>query len=519
MVTSAKETRGGQAVVILALVNAGIMLLRFSEQCILARALGAGEKFDAYFIGQIVILLGGQLAVAVTSAGVPALVEAGDDAPSATRRFFVTIAVALAVISALTVLFSGSFVNAFGGKLDDQSRLLTRHILLWLLPATDLYILAAVLRAYWHAERRFLLPGIGQLFMPFCTCMGAVMLAAGFWSLTSAVAVANVGIAALVLLLAVPLWPSSPKSTIRSVGNVPALTRRFWTSLLPVSIGLAVMPGMVAVARIYSSHLLSGSVTAISLASSVGSIPAQFAAASVGVVLLSQTAVLKAAGRNREGARIIERALCNTAFVVIPSAIILALFSRLIVEVVFLRGAFDKTAVGITTSALSVYSFGVPFQAAVQVLTFALFAFAGSRQVAITAAATLGANILLSSLLLGWGVPGLASAFSLSSFLDCAVLIYLLSKALPELEVWPMLIRHFRILVFSLISGAAANLAVSNLLLNRSGLRLAIALLVAGSVYVGAGLLFSLTELQEIVGTVRSRVSRYRQAEALGVAE
>lgn len=523
MVTAAtvKEVRGGQAVAVLAFVNAAIMLLRFSEQCILARALGAGQRFDAYFIGQIVVLLGGQLTVAVTSAAVPIVVDAGESGDAAMRRLLLAMAGVLGVASVLIAVLSGPIIHLLGGRLNPESRLLARAILLWLLPATDGCIIAALLRAYWHAHRRFVIPGIGQLFMPLCTCAGAALLALGVWDLTYAAAVANVGVVVLLFVLSRPLMRSLPQvsSAGHYVERLKAFSKRFWTSLIPVGIALALMPAMIVVARSFAAHLVAGSVTAISLAASLGSIPAQFAAVSVGVVLLSQTALLKASGRIGDGARMIERALCNTAFVVTPAAVVLTLFSKQIVEVVFQRGAFDKAAVGLTASALGVYSFGVPFQAAVQVLTFALLAIAASRRVAIMAGVTLGTNVLLSRLLLPWGVAGLAGAFSLASCLDCVVLAWLLAKALPDLHVRSLLLRQGRILAFSVVAGEIGSVVARYLEPSHASLKLLVALVICGLVYLGINLLVSGPELKEIIGTARSQVSRLGRVEVLSAVE
>ena len=507
------KPRAGQAVIVLAFVNAAIMLLRFGEQCMLARSLGAGQPFDAYFLGQIILLLGGQLTVAVSSAAVPLLIEAGEEAAAVTRSFVKTSAIVLAGLSLMVALVSTPLIQALGVKLDSPHRELARSILLWLTPATAAWILSSVLRAYWNAHRRFVTPGVAQLFIPLATCTGAALLALGMFNLRHVAAVANIGAAVLLIALWKPI--SSVPRRVADPSRTALLTRKFATTLLPAGVGLALMPGMVVLARSFAARLVPGSVTAVSLAASLGSIPAQFAAVSVGVVLLSETALRKAAGKSGETARVIERALCNTAFVVLPSAVVLMLWSNEIVEIVFRRGAFDKAAVGLTASALSGFSFAVPFQSAVQVIMFALLALGASRSVALTSLLTLGIDAVLSRLLLGWGVAGLAASFSIASFVSCGIFVLLLLKASPELNLGSLLARNLRVAATAVAAGASAYLVTPHLHLTLPLPRLVAGLTLFGLVYFGANLVLGGAELREILGTARSRVERLRPAEDL----
>lgn len=518
------KTGAKQAVIILASVNAGVMLLRFTEQCLLAKALGAGQRLDAYFLGQVIILLAGQAGVAVTTAAVPILAQYEiDDFQAATKRLLATSIPWIVIALALTAVLSGPIVDHLGGKYDPVNRQLARAILLWLLPATGATVVAGVLRGYWYAQRDFVLPGVGQLFMPLCTCAGAALVALAAWDLRFAAAVANVGALALVLVLYRPVRSRLPgaRSAAISYRHLKGVARRFWTALLPVGAGLAMLPAMVAASRSFASWLSPGSVTAISLAGSLASIPGQFAAASVGMVLLPQTSVWKAAGRMGDAARMVERALCNTAFIAIPCAIILALWPQQIVDIVFQRGAFDRAAVGLTASALMGYSFGIPALAGLQVLVFALFGMLGARQVARMAVVTLLLNLLLSRALLPFGVSGVAGAFSLACCIDAAFLLWLLAKRVPELRLGHVAVRHFRILAISAVAGVAGRVlgGIVETSTRYTGLSFVITLAVVAAIYLGINLLVATPEIEEILSTVRSRFAPRTVGDVLSAAE
>lgn len=512
------EARTKQAVVALAAVNATIMLLRFTEQCLLTRALGAGRRLDAYFLGQVVLLLGGQVAVAVTSAAVPLLAEtAGHNLDVAARRMLLACTVFVVVSFSAIAALHVPIIGLLGGKLDPESMLLASTVFLWMQPAAAASILAGMLRAYWHAKRNFLVPGVGQLFVPVCTCGGAVFVALGLWDLRLAAASANIGALLLAGVLHRPLWGNLHAWSAEAAGSdlLKKVASRFGAALLPVSIGFALLPAMIAAARFFASSLPAGSVTAISLAAGLGSIPGQFAAASVGMVLLPQISLLKAAGRSRDAARVVERALCNMAFIATPCTVFLVLWSREVVEAVFKHGAFDKAAVELTASALTAYSFGIPAQAAMQVLVFALFAMLWTRHVACMAAITLVVNLLLSRFLLPFGVSGVASAFSLACLLDGAVLLCLLVKALPEMRVRALLFRHLSILVISVLAGGMGSVIARYLQSGRALLSLLVPLTLVAAIYLGVNLLVASPEMGEILAALRWRAGRRLGVEAL----
>jgi putative peptidoglycan lipid II flippase len=492
-----KNGQARHAVVIIAVVTAVIMLLKFGEQWLLARGLGAGERLDAYFLGQIVLLLGAQLAVAVTSAAVPILMTFEEPGRRiAAQRMSVIVLVATTVTLAVIAALSGPLVWILHGSLDRESVHLASNIFLWLLPATGACILAALLRAYWHAHRNFVLPGVGQIFMPLCTCGGALLVAGGVWNLRDAAAVANVGAFLLVLLLCRPILHSAENNFSVSYRK---LTWRLAAAFLPVAAASSLIPIMVAECRGFASWLTHGSVATISLAVSIASIPGQLASASIGMVLLPQANSMFVKGQHDEAANIVDRALRTTSFIVIPCAIEVLLYSREAVEVVFRRGVFDRTAVQATASALIGFGFGVPALASMQVLMFALLATNKAKQVGITAVFTLLAMMILNRLLLNFGLMGLAVAFSVTCYLNAGVLLGILLLALPGLGIRSLMSSHLRILAISLTAGFVSNFLARQLRINDVLEFLLVTVLVMIVLYVALSVISGSPEMREML--------------------
>jgi putative peptidoglycan lipid II flippase len=494
------------AVVILAAVTTSMMLLRFSEQWLLARALGAGPGLDAYFLGQIVLLLGGQLAVAVTSTAVPLLSSVDErDRPAAALQLCRITIVWVATIFALLAVFSGPVMNSLQRSLDPRNERLAQQIFLWLLPATAACIVAALLRAYWHANGNFCLPGIGQLFVPVCTCGGAALVAIGVWNLRYAAAAANLGAILLAVLLYLPLLRRDEPSSSDVRTKLGGIGRRFGAAFVPVAASLALIPAMVAASRSFASRLAPGSVTAVSLAASLASIPGQIAAASIGMVLLPQMAQLLAAGRAQEAARMVGRCLRTSAFIVIPCAVFSLLCAREAIDLVFRRGAFNASAVHATAAALAGYSIGLPALASMQVLTFALLGAGCTRRIALTTVCTLLLDLVLTRCLLPFGLTGVAAAFSLACFFNAGVLLDLLASSLPELRPHALLISHLRIVAIAAVAcGLARALTMPCNLVSEPLLFVATLCLAAG-LYLGLSHLAGSPEMTELFTAAHRR--------------
>jgi putative peptidoglycan lipid II flippase len=494
------------AVVILAAVTTSMMLLRFVEQWLLARALGAGPGLDAYFLGQIVLLLGGQLAVAVTSAAIPLLSSIDErDRPAAARRLCRVTIVWVAGLFALLAIFSGPVVNSLQRSLDPLHARLAQQIFLWLLPATAACIVAGLLRAFWHANRSFLLPGVGQLFVPLCTCGGAALVALGVWNLRYAAAAANLGAILLAVFLYLPLLRRGEDSGSDLRFKLAGVPRKFGAALVPVTASLALIPAMIAASRSFASSLTPGSVTAVSLAASLASIPGQIAAASIGMVLLPQMAHFLQAGRTQDAARIVERSLRTTAFVVAPCAVFLLLSAREAVDLVFRRGAFDASAVHATAAALLGFAVGIPALASMQVLTFALLGAHRTRQIAATAVCTILLDLVLTRCLLSFGLMGVAAAFSIACFFNAAVLLRLLASAVCELRLRALLTAHLRIAAIAAVACGLAHALTVFWINGSEPIEFVATLCLAAGLYLSLSLLAGSPEMAEIFTALRHR--------------
>ena len=131
-----------------------------------------------------------------------------------------------------------------------------------------------------------------------------------------------------------------------------------------------------------------------------------------------------------EFSRKLNSALKNTFFVVLLLAIIIAILSPFLIQLLFGNGLFSDQNVEQTAGILSIFMIGVVAQSLVPIVSRAFYAIQNTRIPVIISIITIIINIclgLLFSFVFHWGVRGLALAFSISgnfNFITLWIMFY-----------------------------------------------------------------------------------------------
>jgi putative peptidoglycan lipid II flippase len=185
-------------------------------------------------------------------------------------------------------------------------------------------------------------------------------------------------------------------------------------------------------------------------------LPLAVIGSAVGVVLLPElTRALRTKGEGAASAiqnRSIEYALLLT----LPATAALIAIPDPIVNVLYLRGAFDMTAAVATSWALICYTLGLPAYVLAKALTPSFFAREDTATPFRFAMISLGCNILLSITLFQFlNYAGIALATALASWLNVGMLSWRLSRR-GHLHMDAQLARNLpKALLCSLVMGAA----------------------------------------------------------------
>lgn|SRR5947209_1428337 len=478
------------------------MFLRFLEQYILARHFGPSRVLDAYFVAQITVLIGVQLALAVTSAAVPVLTsraKSSNDLQGATFTVLVCVFLGSTALAIAVTLAAPLVVAVLGSGLSAQTDKLAQALLRCYVPAALLYIVAAVLRAYWHVHQNLLTPAILQPLIPFGSACAALLVTFNFVRIEWVPLGSAMGALVCVAILAKPFLTDARLCS--GLWN-SRVAREFRNALFPVTLSMVLIPCMIAIGRLFASRLSPGSVSALSIAASLMSIPGQIAATSVGTAVLPRASSLFVGSEHAQVAALVERGLRVTIFCSMPFSVALGLYPATILETVFHGSSFGPNAVALTSHALLGYCIGIPALGVIQVLVFVFFASAAWRQVARVTILSVVINLVFTAFL-SRSLFGLAMAFSLSCCAAAGILMLVLNLHVLRLSISNLFISAGKSLGASLAGFAAVYLLRCYLLSLHIVAPMILMLLLGFASYIVLAAVVCKPEMYEVLSVLR----------------
>ena len=150
---------------------------------------------------------------------------------------------------------------------------------------------------------------------------------------------------------------------------------------------------------------------------------------SVTNLILPELSRLFADNNRKKSAEVIENALKSGVIFIIPVMMVFIAYSYQIVEVVYMRGAFDEKSVAMTSTALYFYSFGMLGYGLQEILNKSFYSMQNSVVPMKNAFLTIAVNVILSfSLHKVLGVAGLALAAAIAATVSSINLLRALKK-------------------------------------------------------------------------------------------
>jgi putative peptidoglycan lipid II flippase len=230
---------------------------------------------------------------------------------------------------------------------------------------------------------------------------------------------------------------------------------------------------------------------------------------------LSHYASLGQVGRMRDT---VQQAIRWILFLTLPTAIVMIVLRRPIVNLLFQYGSFGPEARELTQAAFLFYSLGLAGHALVQILARVYFASRDTQTPLALTLISIGLNVVLSVTLAPFlGINGLALANSIATLIEAALLFILLASR-ARLRLVGLGVSTLKQISASLLMGVAmfGFIRVTNLPFDLFvdppklvlALQTILAAAVGGVVYLAAAYLLQIGELQEIVGVVRARLTR-----------
>ncbi len=404
--------------VVMMMGTATSRILGLVREVLVAAFFGATRQLDAFNIAYTIANLARQLLAegALSAAFVPVFSRVlRDKGPSragmlARRAVFVLLVFGGMAVG-LGLLLAPLLVRILALGFGPEERALAVDLTRSMFPYLLIVSLSALAMGVLNSMNCFFIPAVAPALsnVTFILVLAFSAKQWGLWALPGAVLLGGVMHCALQWIwawkLGMPLFPAKPSRDDEDLRHMLAL-------FLPYAAGLSLNQLHPVISRLFGSFLEGGAISALNYADRVLQLPL-----GLFVIAISQ-AVLPMLSRldphDTEGfLEALRDAVRFALFVVLPVSMGGALYAGETVHLLFFRGAFGEWAWHATTAALGFYALGLPGMTCTTVMMRALYARTLPRDAIRVTVASIGANLVISAVLLPFlSFRGLALASS-----------------------------------------------------------------------------------------------------------
>ena len=278
----------------------------------------------------------------------------------------------------------------------------------------------------------------------------------------------------------------------------------------PVIIGVSVNQINLLVDRSIASNIVEGGISALSYAHKLNDfVQGIFVISIVTVVypLISKMIVEE----NINGfKKAIMEAINSICIFVVPATVGTMVFAEPIILLLFGRGAFDRQAMSLTSSALFYYSIGMIGFGLREVLARGFYSLQDTKTPMINATIAVLMNIVLNFVLSKYmGIAGLALATSISAIFCTGLLFMGLRKKVGPFGIKNVVVSFIKILIASLMMGVLVKLLYYYLTMNMSVIvSLTLCIGIGAIIYFMSIYFLKIDEVDNIVRAVKRKLKR-----------
>jgi putative peptidoglycan lipid II flippase len=404
---------------------------------------------------------------------------------------------------------------AVQGKLE-----LTTQLTRMMMPFLTTVAVAVAVMGMLNALHRFFLPALSPAMFNVATILCAFLLVPLMEPLglpdIAAIALATVlgGIGQIAIQ-----WPALRKEGFR---YRPILdfrdpgVREILRLMGPGTLGLAAVQINVLVNTSLATTEPQGAVSWLQYAFRLMYLPIGLFGVSIATAALPDLSKHAAADDRDAMRRTISSGLRMMLMLNVPATIGLIVLAHPIVELLLERNMFTPHDTTATAAALIFYSPGLLGYSAVKIASPSFYSMGDSRTPATVSVLSIGVNLALNIMLVReMGYRGLALGTAIAAIFNASVLLYLLGRRLDGLDGRRIAVSFGKILVASVLMGAASYFAaqwLADLLPGRDwywrAVRVSTAIAAGVLVLMGSARLLAIAEFNEAVASVTRRLGR-----------
>jgi putative peptidoglycan lipid II flippase len=451
-----KKINIGLIIAIISLVGSA---LGFIRDAYIGSIFGASTNLDAYFISfSVTNLLTLLIWNGVSSSMLPLLVQSDIDKGKIEKdTFFRNSLGNLLIISMLLVacgyFASGILVRMFAYGFSDEMHSLSVALTNIGLLKLPIAAVVGIIIAYLHSEKRYFKAASITIIMN-ATFLFLLFSWRNHLSIIEVSIISVISVFAQFLFLSPILFYAKGTNSL-SLININFYDKQFIKFVklaVPVTAFTLLNELNIMIDRTMASSLDAGSISILSFASRISDVIVSVPVVALVSVLLPEISAYFASHDLDMINKSIGRSIVQIIAILTPSSLFILINSRFIIEVLFMRGEFDTTAVIRTSSALVFYSLGIVFLGIRFLIARTMYSMHDTKTPTINLSIAIVLNICLNIILVGpFKHDGLAMSTSLSAFISC-ILIFWSFKAKTNFKINQRLLNDvIQIVAFSLL--------------------------------------------------------------------
>jgi len=491
-------------------------LLGYLRVVVIGTTFGAGPELDAFFAAFRIPDLVFQLvaAGAVASALVP-IVSGLRATGDAARAWRIVSTVANLMLVGLVVLAAAAFVLApvlvplITPGFDDAQLARTIDLTRLMLVGPILLGLGSVATAALNGSRRFAASALAPIVYNLAIIGAAVLLGPSMG--VTGLAIGVVAGSAAHLLIQLPPLARVGFRYVPRVDLSDGDARDALVLLAPRAVGLGATQLIFVVLTALASDLGPGAISAYTIAFALLQIPIGVIGIPLGIVLFPSLAGELAQGRVGSYLALIERGLRVGLFVMLPLAALGMVLRVQVVQLLLGYGRFGDAAIDLTAATLLMFLIGLPAHAGLDVLSRAFYARRDTRTPVLGVVLSMAITIAVANALVPrLGLPALGLALSTGTWIEAALLAFILRRREPAFDLRGIVSVLVRCLVGAGVAAIAAMAVLTGWGLVVPGetgklgilFQAILATIAGGLAYVASSLALRVPELGAMVGTM-----------------
>ena len=496
--------------IILMILSIAMKILGFFREIMLSYAYGASYISDAYLIsltipGTIFAFIGAGIITGFIPMYNRIEKEEGLEAADNFTSYLINLVLVGCSAIILLILFSAEFfVKLFASGF--QGKVLELAVIFTKVTSVEVLFIGAifVLTGYLNIKNKFIVPTLVSI--PFNICIiASILLSTKFGLVLLPLGSVLATVFQLAFLGVFIVKYGFKYKLILDMKNEKLKQMLFLS--IPVIVGVSVNQINVLIDRTIASQITIGGISALNYSSRLSGFVEGIFISSIVTVLYPRISKLAAVNNIFEFKRTILESIKIINLLVLPITLGIMIFSEEIIIFLFGRGAFDQTAIILTSSALFYYSIGIIGFGLREILARAFYSLQDTRTPMVNASIGFFLNIALNIILSKYiGIGGLALATSISAIITAFMMFISLRKKIGPVGMRKVSISFFKILFASMLMGMLAKISFEYLTIAFSqNHSLLIAIGMGGFSYFAIIYFMKIEEIDIIVEAIKKR--------------